>query len=733
MIAEVIDEMFLIQTDPIRSWYDLDAAVSELGEADLAKAQHLAVRVPVGVVQELSGSFVNKAQEIARRLPRVEVFLVWFDPTNESHGMAALRRDTAPEAINDVALLERVRNTEIKRLLMQAGDLPHHVVHKEAFVAPSGRLCDEFFRCANVLISSEAIDTLAFWSLPYLKDVGLILLDTWTISAVAFSMLQQRGVSLPVLGFRAHPFADLAGARNTVSEALRRCEYGKQVLCLASVASTGGFETKVAALFSEEQRADSLIVRYLFSLRDADAGLTSRSQTKLEKPACTAKETELSARPSKIGIDPTLFYPRPSPETSVHLRFEHFGLEKKSKFRFSLDPTQPERTDTPFRSTIARLQSVPGAVKSHVEFGGRCFPYFVDVEALAGNPLFIERASDVLRGSKSSGQWDFIVHARSQPSRALAESLAAKLGSPLYSMTQLEQACRQRASAKMLFVKEAVASGVSLVQDSADIRQASSLAPPARITYLVGVNRGTTSDHNATYNAISTGNEWETELLSVERLPVSSQDRCPWCEELSVLSAAANAFRFTVPDWIERRIGVLSRGGLSSKLLLHVEAESQDPQIGSGSPVFPAGWSSESAALYFAVALQALREDSDLGRRLAPGFFLSQVLSPNAMVNYNEWLLRAMLLRTVPREEWGVDNQKGLVRLLCSYLRDPSVPAFFVHECSLALARGVIVPLLRNDLRPDLIQAAGRHPLPGLDPITLTRSSPEPGEGVSRR
>ena len=56
------------------------------------------------------------------------------------------------------------------------------------FEAPSGRLVRHFIRVGNIQYSRDAVDALFFWLLPHLHRCAAILVDTWSISSVAFNI-----------------------------------------------------------------------------------------------------------------------------------------------------------------------------------------------------------------------------------------------------------------------------------------------------------------------------------------------------------------------------------------------------------------------------------------------------------------------------------------------------------------------------------------------------------------
>ncbi|TGX55010.1 hypothetical protein E5A73_06110 [Sphingomonas gei] len=91
------------------------------------------------------------------------------------------------EAIEDIQAAELDHLLEKSRAVITAA--PGTV-----FEAPSGRLVRHFIRVGNIQYSRDAVDALFYWLLPHLDRCAAILVDTWSISSVAFniSVLCQR-------------------------------------------------------------------------------------------------------------------------------------------------------------------------------------------------------------------------------------------------------------------------------------------------------------------------------------------------------------------------------------------------------------------------------------------------------------------------------------------------------------------------------------------------------------
>jgi hypothetical protein len=177
------------------------------------------------------------------------------------------------------------------------------------------------------------------------------------------------------------------------------------------------------------------------------------------------------------------------------------------------------------------------------------------------------------------------------------------------------------------------------------------------VDWLVGVKRPRSQKAwQAAEKALLTNHGAEKrELRAVETilLPDWGANQCPWCHEAMFLKRMSRQLG-DPPDWLLDRIEVLQGGSRLAQSPLLCLPGVPVPTLGDKSPLGPAGASALFMLFAFASALQELRNHDDPTRRLAPMFPDLRVIDGvKALTNYSEGLLRAVLLRTVARDEWG--------------------------------------------------------------------------------
>lgn len=721
-----------------RNLEEVDAFVAGIEELELAKVDEIIITVPDHIGRSVyDPRFSRLVGDISIRTLRVPVKLVWFDGSIFDHRIFTLYAGGKVIEDSSVDHKELVRAAVLQQAIIGAGDLPHHHHETMSFVAPSGRFCDEFFRAANVLTSDRAVDEIAFWALPHLNGVGAILMDTWSIATIGYRAIQLAlSCSLPgpelraelgqlsVSALRAHPHSDHASMIDRIRQAALRCPSDRRILFLSSVASSGRLDEAVARAFADEQISpESYSHIYIFALADTEAALADRSMIRLSKPACSADQDALARRP-KIIIDPATYYPRPSSEVAVSLTARHFGLEKPTKGEVH-PGTWPEQESKSYRSRLTEYLETPNVLRVHHTYFGRHFGFFIDTEALCASAAFIER---LMQAVPNDCDWTVVTSADSDASRAIATIISNRLDLPFTLRKDLASVSK---GGSILFVREAIASGRTLVQDSKDLRNDLKDASPTNLQYIVAFTRTLPSQRSSLKAAVTTGNAWAADLSIVDHLPLG--DYCPWCEEQAVLDRARESYGFMEPPhWITERLALLATNAIPASVLLSMN-DVPIPSVAAGSPVFPKGWPPVAVCFYLHIALQMMRADPDVKKRLSPGFFRSQVLDPNSLQkdhetvkqvlslktldNYNEDLLRACLLRVSEPDDWGVDKQRDLVKELMAML-NTSQESFLNEEIRLLYAANTIVPAWRPDLEEKLKQLT---PIPGMNPLNYQR------------
>ena len=89
--------------------------------------------------------------------------------------------------LSEENILAEIRSHELSCLVERSRALLP-MIPGSFYLAPSNRLARSFLRVGNIQYSRHAIDAVCFWLLPHMHDCRAILVDTWSISSIAFDL-----------------------------------------------------------------------------------------------------------------------------------------------------------------------------------------------------------------------------------------------------------------------------------------------------------------------------------------------------------------------------------------------------------------------------------------------------------------------------------------------------------------------------------------------------------------
>ncbi len=151
------------------------------GAASIPKKQKLLLSIRDAIAS--GDSFLN------RRFGHMEVRLLYSEDYSIS-----LSDDINPVKCPFVAItarqmpvfIEHVQQTELRGLLEGSPAL-FPSLGGVPYLTPSGDLARTFVRIGNIQGRRSAVHAMFFWMLPYLKKASAILVDTWSISSIAYN------------------------------------------------------------------------------------------------------------------------------------------------------------------------------------------------------------------------------------------------------------------------------------------------------------------------------------------------------------------------------------------------------------------------------------------------------------------------------------------------------------------------------------------------------------------
>lgn len=611
---------------------------------------------------------------------------------------------------------------------IQAAELDHLLDRSRAiltaapgtiFEAPSGRLVRHFVRVGNIQFSRDAVDALFFWLLPDLDRCAAILVDTWSISSVAFNVaaLCQRyygGGSrcVELLPDYMDPArgSDIQ-ARAVVERLVREAPTDPdldRILCLISATQSGSLRDTLGKVMGGLDRFHAHYVA-IFALGETDMPALRRlahdDRFKLIDPATDP------ARPDhRIRIDPQVYFPLVFKDEPVEIT-----QAVTVPSRAAIDALaghgvlQVHRTIT--RNQQVRHHGVHVATEALFDLPG--------IPGLVANALADLHTAPVM-----------LVAPPGTGSERLAALIDAELrGRGLAGPTLLHPTLHFAAGAGRdeLVAREAVrAAGEdgeivvavdSWVNDASLSQYQRSLRTEGfkgRIRYIIGIacpssprawertcrrlrHRGDLPAHQI------------TALLDLP-LPDWREPECPWCQELQLYRRWGR--RGELHRRLAERREALGRavaGGMSDDLFLAVPAESP---LKLGPSSFFVDHESSQADAFAAVssALQRLRSrPATQGPPLGPRHFpLSTVLRHGDYLKetWTDSILRSIFLRGAHAEELvyaEASTETARTTELRDLLLDPSPAQHDIAiEILLAAALGKATVAIDEDLRAGL-------------------------------
>lgn len=677
--AELGHPLF-IDVGPSALASDLESYVTQLGIDERRGASAYIFRLLALQLDALRAEDSLPAiTALIRRAAGVPLFALSLEVSHALHRIDAggLRR-IATETESDA--LKMLRKADLAAVVDEAKDLCFlRATTVQHFVAPSGEHCEAFFRLGDAIRSSSALDRLSFWIMPALEVAGAIIIDNWSIASVALRALQQSGRKTPFDCLSKHPKSDLKDAERVISRMANEALAGNGALVfIISVTSSGKYAEIVRELARKFLSDERIHIVALFGLagtpQEVDCLCTLDFEPKNFSPEiCTL----CAGNSTPVPLDPGLYYLKAYPESDVALQAAHFEQV----------------------AFIKRFNSVPDVFSVHcTDHFQRHHAFYVNVGAMiAGDVGFRDQCEQTLASLK--GQCDLLVTPEPGVS-ALGDLAAQVLSIPRIASDSLrdlppEESEKLDQAKNILVVVDVLISGSQIESYVKSLREKAT--PPESTRILVGLARPPSAKALRGHELAWTKNlSWEASLDSIERLflPDWQSYSCPWCDEVAVLSDAAERSAQPAP-WLTARIAHLSageHGGVRvSPLLLLPGVEER--RLGNGSLAGDKDATAMATLFSVASALQFLRSDSDVKKRLSPGFDLYHVMAERNLRNYSESLLQAILLRTVAPREWGVTNQR-LVAQFLSERPDDADADFRAGEVILWAKRTSIDPSL---------------------------------------
>ncbi len=571
-----------------------------------------------------------------------------------------------PETVANIRIAEMRFLIDHSRALLLS-------VEGSYYEPPSHRPSRSFLRVGNIQYSRQAVDAVTFWLLPSLRLCKAILVDTWSLSSIAFNasrVLASIRAEQPVPVEMLSQYQDASEeGRPALMEVLDRLasdggagtEDDLPITCIVSATHTGS----LAAVLKEQIDLSSLCVKVefvaLFQLGNT-AKLPALCDLSNDAAFSPLNDKDLDRR-SAIPIDTQIYFPL------RYLDVPHMPLEPDARhFRPFLDLVRGSDILSAHRDQLS-----DGPTRHHA--------LHVDMERMFALPQFKERLrqklseldpapSLVLTPQHPAARLlgditcDIILQLYgTQPERLEHTNLYFQTDGPRREADRLvkDALTAVPAASSILVLDDCFVTGARMTAYQSRLR---GLAAPARLHYLVGLAR---PDHPETWNDFrkklhfrspADRQCFQTNTVSEvfkACLPNWQEGSCPWCHEILLYQTLQQAGKQLPAEILARQVQLSDRDtGLRDNLFL-AGKDGAELSLSRGSVFAPSGSSQAEVFAAVTAALQRLRvvpngDRPVLGRRRYP---VATVLEAEHYLHrtYTDSVLRASFLRGAIREE----------------------------------------------------------------------------------
>lgn len=277
--------------------------------------------------------------------------------------------------LGETAILNALRERELACLVERSrAMLP--MIPGSFYRAPSQRLGRAFLRVGNIQFSRHAIDAVCFWLLPHMQDCTAILVDTWSISSIAFDLAglvgDARGTSpLPVEMLSEYQdgsterMAVTAEALDRLSAELEGSMDGDvdgnsaKVACILSATHSGSLIGVLNDLVEMSDFPLSLSYVAIFQM-GADLGLASLSDIS-GTPEFRPLDPDEEGGRTIVEIDPRSYFPLTHNDVEREVRIRHSEKVKAFIETFPepglISLHRDHRTDGPTRHNAIHIDT----------------------------------------------------------------------------------------------------------------------------------------------------------------------------------------------------------------------------------------------------------------------------------------------------------------------------------------------------------------------------------------
>ncbi len=444
-------------------------------------------------------------------------------------------------------LIGALRQADVESLLRRPGaNLPAcDVIH---YCGPGGNHYRAFSRPGFALHTTDDFDSISFWLYEYLRNTAKVVVDHWSMVALAYSALAyvrpaQVDSSVAVESVTSYDESDY-----DLTSRFRRAfpiQGDKDITVLLSVNSTGHFAHRLNKVLTACGHTRPNMVALSQAPSDTSSDVTVTALAMLNEghrrqeipcPICQA-----SGSKSAVPVEPNSYLMRLS--------------------ALSLKAIITRQISKPVRDVIERY-SESGAFAIHrTHADGRHHAYYIDVLSMAGHPVFARRLDERVDELVSSigAEPVAVLHPDLEPARYLAAMVIERIQAAGITVQVVVEA-NERAvithpdlgklgqASRVIIVDDVVITGRRLLayrQQLISARRNAGLDGRVDLSAFVAVARPSSEGalqgtQDIVHHTLSAPRFFAIEQIL---LPNWSEDECNWCREASFLQGLPTQMR----------------------------------------------------------------------------------------------------------------------------------------------------------------------------------------------
>jgi len=628
------------------------------------------------------------------------------------------------DGLDPTKALDVLRSAELDAIVERSSALmaaPPGTVYQ----VPSGCAVPHFLRVGNIQCDRDAIDAVFFWLLPHLRRCSAILVDTWSISSIAFHAAagaqayfgggRRRVEMLP--GYNDGTAAAAALATSTIERLIDDCGHAPEsldeVLVLISATQTGSLAKHLEGIFKDlsPQLRPRFVTLFALGITDVTAlrDLSSDERYRLRPDDDVAE---------RVIIDSKVYFPLAF--TEVPYAITKADAERHRAFfdRYAGSGVASVHRDEEVSGRVLRHHHIHVDVSRIVDHP--CFKHLLGQRVAHWPTPLVIIAPDTVIGHRFG---EIVVEAiqKTGPAPKLVRRDNLFFDARL---TQDDTALRLKLIEAHPDDEVIVALDVSsdATRPSQYERDLRTLGYRGRVNYLVGIQRWPNTERWNSFARRLAGRangdaRHRVEAIENVPLPDGDESACPWCAESTLLRQWSEG---SLPEYLETRRQRLLKerdGGLRDEIFLTGE---KHPALKLGPGSFFVAQEATQAEVYAAAAaaLQTLRVTPKgtrplLGRRRFP---LATVIEHDEYLKekWTDSILRVAIARACHRDElvWPTlsreDERAAALAALLSKVAMPDID--LTMEMLLGVCLGKL-PLLG---KAALAEWSARSPSPAV-------------------